>query len=167
MNAAIINLPELYEDFKTNRDKALPIALYYDHHAPAVQAHITKRVNEYYFDNEELSPRTHQNLTNVFVFLSLFNDVSSKQIILINSQLFTDNWFLSGVDEYLRIRLLKSPQKKAGPTYTYLFSHKAEASFTEIFQGGRENYYGKMTHPHSRTCRLSVKLYYFRRYESC
>lgn len=34
--------------------------------------------------------------------------------------------------------------KKIGPTYVYLFAHKGSASFTEIFKGGRENYYGNV-----------------------
>lgn len=46
------------------------------------------------------------------------------------------------MDEYLRLRLLKAPKAKTGVTYTYLFSHKGSASFTEIFKGGRENHYG-------------------------
>lgn len=60
-------------------------------------------------------------------------------------QLFTDGWFFAGIDEYLRIRLLGGSKQtsKPGPTYVYLFSHKGQASFTEIFEGGRENFYGK------------------------
>lgn len=46
------------------------------------------------------------------------------------------------MDEYLRIRLSNNKNRKIGTTYVYLFAHKASASFTEIFKGGRENYYG-------------------------
>lgn len=55
-------------------------------------------------------------------------------------QLFTDGWFLEAMDQYLELRL---EHKKRAPTYVYLFTHKAAASFTEIFKGGRENYWGK------------------------
>lgn len=55
-------------------------------------------------------------------------------------QLFTDGWFLEAMDQYLELRL---SHKKRAPTYVYLFTHKAAASFTEIFKGGRENYWGK------------------------
>lgn len=55
-------------------------------------------------------------------------------------QLFTDGWFLQGMDLYLQERL---SQANAAPTYVYLFTHHGAASFTEIFQGGRENFYGK------------------------
>ena len=44
------------------------------------------------------------------------------------------------MDQYLELRL---SHKKRAPTYVYLFTHKAAASFTEIFKGGRENYWGK------------------------
>lgn len=43
------------------------------------------------------------------------------------------------MDQYLELRL---SHKKRAPTYVYLFTHKAAASFTEIFKGGRENYWG-------------------------
>lgn len=43
------------------------------------------------------------------------------------------------MDQYLELRL---SHKNRGPTYVYLFTHKAAASFTEIFEGGRENYWG-------------------------
>lgn len=45
------------------------------------------------------------------------------------------------MDQYLELRL---EHKKRAPTYVYLFTHKAAASFTEIFKGGRENYWGKL-----------------------
>lgn len=43
------------------------------------------------------------------------------------------------MDQYLELRL---SHKKRASTYVYLFTHKAAASFTEIFKGGRENYWG-------------------------
>lgn len=61
-------------------------------------------------------------------------------VIYLKFQLFTDGWFLEGMDSYLRKRLA---HPKSGPTFVYLFSHKGAASFTEIFGGGRENYYGR------------------------
>lgn len=62
--------------------------------------------------------------------------------------MYSDAWFLAGMDEYLRIRLLghnkRNSTLKVGETYVYLFAQKASASFTEIFKGGAENYYGKI-----------------------
>lgn len=55
------------------------------------------------------------------------------------------------MDEYLKIRLsshainvdgTRPSTMVAGPTYVYLFAHKGESSFTEIFKGGPEEYYG-------------------------
>lgn len=116
-SAPIINLPELYKDFNENFEKALPISLYYNHHDKSVQKSLTDQINQYYFGMRKLNLELHQNLTN----------------------LYTDGWFLAGTDEYLNIRL---DQKERGPTFIYLFAHKGEASLTEIFKGGRENFYG-------------------------
>lgn len=46
---------------------------------------------------------------------------------------------MEGLDLYLRQRLTHS---KSAPTFVYLYSHKGPASFTEIFGGERETYYG-------------------------
>lgn len=60
-------------------------------------------------------------------------------------QLYSDAWFLAGMDEYLRIRLEGERKTPVGPTFVYLFAQRTAASFTEIFEGGKENYYGKWT----------------------
>ncbi|XP_059619894.1 venom carboxylesterase-6 [Phlebotomus argentipes] len=118
-SASLINVPELTESLNENWDHALPISLNYDHHSLSRQKEITSAINEFYFKNRKLTPETSQNLTN----------------------LYSDAWFVLGFDEYLRIRLTQS-QGKRGPTFVYLFAHKGSASFTEIFKGGREKYYG-------------------------
>ncbi|XP_050072058.1 juvenile hormone esterase [Anopheles maculipalpis] len=124
-SAALINIPELRQSLNNNWDFALPVSLYYDHHEPNKQRQITQHINNFYFNNQKLVEATEKNLTN----------------------LYSDAWFLAGMDEYLRIRLLghdrrSSKSPKVGPTYVYLFAQKASASFTEIFKGGNEKYYG-------------------------
>ncbi|XP_055677254.1 juvenile hormone esterase [Lutzomyia longipalpis] len=118
--ASLINVPELTQSLNANWDYALPISLNYDHLSQERQKEITSAINEFYFRNRKLTPETSQNLTN----------------------LYSDAWFVVGFDEYLRIRLTKGDRKKLGPTFVYLFAHKGSASFTEIFKGGRESYYG-------------------------
>lgn len=91
------------------------------------------------------------NINSHFIQFHILNHSKSNIIaivsffVLFHFQLFTDGWFLAGMDEYLRIRLLGENKRssKPGPTYVYLFAHKGQASFTEIFQGGKENFYGK------------------------
>uniref|UniRef100_A0A182NR34 Carboxylic ester hydrolase n=1 Tax=Anopheles dirus TaxID=7168 RepID=A0A182NR34_9DIPT len=123
-SASLINVPELRKSLNDHWDDALPISLFYDHHELDRQRQITTEINNFYFNNQKLVKETEQNLTNVY----------------------SDAWFLAGMDEYLRIRLLgnhrRSPGVTVGPTYVYLFAQKASASFTEIFEGGKENYYG-------------------------
>lgn len=56
----------MYADFNENFDRALPIALNYDHHDEKVQQKLTKNINKYYFKGQsKLTRDTHQNLTNV------------------------------------------------------------------------------------------------------
>lgn len=45
----------------------------------------------------------------------------------------------SGIFENLQKRLLKGNQNN---TFIYLFTHKGFASFSEIFGGGKEEFYG-------------------------
>ncbi|XP_031627736.1 venom carboxylesterase-6 [Contarinia nasturtii] len=115
-SAPLFNLPGLFDDFSTNLSSVLPIALNYDHHETLVQEWITRKINEYYFAND-LSREKQKNVTN----------------------LFTDGWFLEAMDQYLELRL---SHENIAPTYVYLFTHKGSASFTEIFKGGQENYWG-------------------------
>lgn len=67
-------------------------------------------------------------------------DLLAEIFISFQLQLFTDAWFLEAMDWYLQLRFAN---KSPAPTYVYLFTHKGAASFTEIFQGGPENYFGK------------------------
>lgn len=124
--ASLINVPELRASLNEHWDRALPVSLYYDHHPdPARQRAITEAINSFYFSGRKLIKQTEQNLTN----------------------LYSDAWFLAGMDEYLHMRLEGAPHRSSkaatvGPTYVYLFAQRTAASFTEIFEGGRENYYG-------------------------
>ncbi|XP_058064702.1 venom carboxylesterase-6-like [Anopheles bellator] len=126
-SASLINVPSLRQSLNEHWEQALPISLYYDHHESTHQRKITDAINEFYFRKRKLVKETEKNLTN----------------------LYSDAWFLAGMDEYIRIRLLTDrtdvtspPRTNIGPTYVYLFAQKASASFTEIFEGGKENYYG-------------------------
>ncbi|ETN67020.1 juvenile hormone esterase [Anopheles darlingi] len=126
-SASLINVPSLRQSLNDHWDQALPISLYYDHHDLKRQQKITELINKFYFNNQKLVEKTERNLTN----------------------LFSDAWFLAGMNEYLKIRLLSKRTNstsessvKVGPTYVYLFAQKASASFTEIFEGGSDNYYG-------------------------
>ncbi|SPP78197.1 venom carboxylesterase-6 [Drosophila guanche] len=115
--AALLNLPQLMDDFKAQFEQVLPVVLNYDHHENAVQQQITKRIEDFYFKaGHDYDKSNHQNLTD----------------------LISDGWFVAGIDEYLRLRLSQS----GGPTYVYLFDHKGAASFSEIFKGERNEFYG-------------------------
>lgn len=119
-SAALLNIPGLLEDFRERFKEILPITLNYDHHSAEIRNEITMKISEFYFEGKhDWTKENHHNLTN----------------------LFTDGFFLHGLDEYLRNRINAAANGKAGATYVYVFDHKGEASFTEIFKGG-EHFYG-------------------------
>lgn len=60
-------MPHLYQDFNENLDKALELALYFDHHPENVRNAIGYSIKKYYFNGGRLSEETHQNLTNVCI----------------------------------------------------------------------------------------------------
>lgn len=116
-SAPMIHNFELTNDLLKNWDRALPISLFYDHHSELKQKEITAKINEFYFKNQKLNLKTQQNLTN----------------------LYTDGWFFSAMIDYINLRF--SNEQRAD-SFVYLFTHKGACSFTEIFKGGSEAYYG-------------------------
>lgn len=63
--AAIFSLPGLFDDFSSNHETALPIALNYDHHHPTVQSKITDQIREFYFNKQTPLAHMKTNITNV------------------------------------------------------------------------------------------------------
>lgn len=67
--AAVFHVEEIWNDISENWNKALPIALNYNHHDKRIQAEMTKQIEEFYFKNQRLSEDTKQNLTNVIIHI--------------------------------------------------------------------------------------------------
>ncbi|XP_030569634.1 venom carboxylesterase-6 [Drosophila novamexicana] len=119
--AALLNLPHLMDEFKSYFEQLLPIVLNYDHHDAETQQQITRHIESFYFKSgHNYNKSNHQNLTD----------------------LISDGWFVAGVDEYLQLRLDEQQQALPAPTYVYLFDHKGAASFSEIFKGAHNEFYG-------------------------
>lgn len=59
-----MNIPGLFDKFADNIDYALPILLYYDHHNLPTQQTMTKKIKEFYF-NDEITREKEWNITNV------------------------------------------------------------------------------------------------------
>lgn len=68
---AFFNLPGLFDELVKYLDKALPIALYYDHQDSFVQQSISNKIKEFYFDNH-LTRDKDLNFTNVIHFEFIF-----------------------------------------------------------------------------------------------
>lgn len=131
--------PDLFDRFVAQFDSVLPFILDYYHYDNSVKKSITDRINEFYFQNS-LTKHKKENITNVsrsngndsFTFIrSLFN-------LNENFQMIGDEWYLSPVDSYLRMRL---SYRNVAPTYHYLLTHKTPATYSKIF-GDPDNYYG-------------------------
>ncbi|XP_073834277.1 venom carboxylesterase-6 [Musca autumnalis] len=121
--AALLNIPHVLKDFKAKFNKVLPIMLNYDHLKESEQQEVTRKLEQFYLKNgHDYDKYNYQNITD----------------------LISDGWFIAGIDEYMRLRMknLQKYPKNVGPTYVYLFEHKGAASFSELFKGGREDYYG-------------------------
>ena len=116
-SAALIYNSELTSDLLKNWNRALPISLYYNHIEPEKRDEITKKIDEFYFKNEKLTHSTMQNLTN----------------------LYTDRWFFHPMVDNLKLRFAN---EQLAETFVYLFTHKGACSFTEVFKGGAEIFYG-------------------------
>lgn len=116
-SAPLIYNSELTTDLLKNWIRALPISLYYHHHAPEKQEEFTRKIDDFYFKNQKLTLTTQQNLTN----------------------LYTDGWFFHAMIDYLKLRFTNEQRAE---TFVYLFTHKGACSFTEIFKGGSEAFYG-------------------------
>ncbi|KAM8719542.1 hypothetical protein ACLKA7_005733 [Drosophila subpalustris] len=119
--AALLNLPQLMAEFKARFEQLLPVVLYYDHHTAQAQQRITQHIESFYFKaGHNYNKSNHQNLTD----------------------LISDGWFVAGIDEYLQMRLDPDQHSKVAPTFVYLFDHRGAASFSEIFKGARNDFYG-------------------------
>lgn len=55
-------------------------------------------------------------------------------------QVLSDGFFLTGVENFLQHRLQESLSSN---TYLYLFNHKGESSFSELFLNDHESEHGK------------------------
>lgn len=116
-SAPLIYNSDLTADLLKSWNRALPISLYYNHHSVEKKQEMTRKINEFYFKNQKLTLNTQQNLTN----------------------LYTDSWFFHAMIDYIKLRF--SNEQRAN-TFVYLFTHKGSCSFTEIFKGGSETFYG-------------------------
>lgn len=63
---ALIYNQELTADLLKNWETALSVSLYYDHHSIERQEEITRKINEFYFNNQKLNLDTQKNLTDLW-----------------------------------------------------------------------------------------------------
>lgn len=118
----------------------MPIAFYYNHLDLSVQKSITNQIKDFYFDGQ-LTHDKGFNVTNVITIeFRCTKNANINNISYTNLQLFSDGWFLTAMDHYLRLRLGNT---NAAPTFVYLLTHFGSVSHTDIFHGDPETIYGK------------------------
>lgn len=81
LTTAILNSPELYANFNQEFNRLLPIALYYDHHDEQVQKKLGDQISKFYFGEQRLIEKTHQNLTNVSIKMTSKNNIAKLQFV--------------------------------------------------------------------------------------
>lgn len=98
-------------------EKMLPIKLYYDHHPEVDQKKITEKISKFYFTN------------------GVYDDTQKQNLI----DLYTDALLTAGTVANLKFRLKDNNREN---TFVYLHSHKGSSSFSEIYGGGEDKFYG-------------------------
>lgn len=63
----------------------------------------------------------------------------SQTNLMCSFQLFSDGWFVAAMDSYLRLRIAN---EDVAQTYVYLLTHKTTMSFSDVFGGDKERFYG-------------------------
>nr|AME15818.1 carboxylesterase [Bactrocera dorsalis] len=117
----LLTSPGLLTDFKNQFQKILPIQLQYDHHKPEVRDEITHQIEQFYFkEGHNYDKENHHNFTD----------------------LYSDGWFIAGIDEYIKQRVEAQNSKQLPPFYVYLFEHRSPASFSELFGADPEDFFG-------------------------
>ncbi|KAI7815485.1 carboxylesterase, partial [Rhyzopertha dominica] len=110
----IYSKPSLIQELNDDFDKIAPITLFYGRTSEDVE-YITKKVREYYFGDRQIDNSTKDEVT----------------------KMYTDNWFLLGAHEAIKLHLKYGNQ----PIYYYLFGYRGVISFSAAF-GDPVNDYG-------------------------
>ncbi|XP_049311515.1 juvenile hormone esterase-like [Bactrocera dorsalis] len=117
----LLTSPGLLTDLKNQFQKILPIQLQYDHHKPEVRDEITHQIEQFYFkEGHNYDKENHHNFTD----------------------LYSDGWFIAGIDEYIKQRVEAQNSNRLPPFYVYLFEHRSPASFSELFGADPEDFFG-------------------------
>ncbi|KAG5668733.1 hypothetical protein PVAND_016660 [Polypedilum vanderplanki] len=125
-SASIFNSQEKTNDLIKNWEKILPATLFYEHLHEDEILELNVKIYDFYF-KEEFLGNSKGNLTNMW----------------------TDG-LLGGMFDNLAYRLRNNNRDN---TFVYLFTHKGAASYSELFKGGREKFYG--------TCHADDLIYLF------
>ncbi|XP_055700201.1 juvenile hormone esterase-like [Phlebotomus papatasi] len=120
ISVSLLKSQKSIEDIQSQSNRLIPYILSMQDYSTATKNNITTLINEFYFNNNEVDMRDSE-------MFNRFTDVLS------------DGFFLTGVENFLQQRLQESLSSN---TYLYLFNHKGESSFSELFLNDHESEHG-------------------------
>nr|ASM90852.1 putative juvenile hormone esterase 1 [Colaphellus bowringi] len=103
----------LVDEFDQKFDEIVPVSFGFDRIVKDT-AGITRNLRKFYFGNKKIDKSALGEIVN----------------------LYTDGWFLKGVDDTVRLQ----HKYYKSPVYYYLFGYRGSASMTKIFNGGDKDY---------------------------
>lgn len=95
---------------------------------------LSKRIREFYFRDRKIDNTTREGVVDVSA--KKINK-APKIIVFFSLQLYTDSWFLTGLDDAVRLHLTHSNAS----IYIYLYGYRGSESFSFIF-GDQDHIYG-------------------------
>ncbi|KAF2879713.1 hypothetical protein ILUMI_26463 [Ignelater luminosus] len=107
--------PEIIKDFNIDFNAAAPLVFLY-HDTSSNPNYVTEKIKSYYFKNQTLT-----------------NSSFSKDAL---TKIFTDQYFLSGVNEAVQLHINFTKQ----PVYYYTFGYRGAISYSELYGDSSYNY---------------------------
>nr|CAD7404517.1 unnamed protein product [Timema cristinae] len=106
--APIFAKDKLVQDLDREFDRIAPISMFYGETSLKTEE-VSQRIRDFYFGDQPINNDTLHSVVDMF----------------------TDNWFLSGADQAVKLQVAVS----SAPVYYYYFDYRGTKSFSELFSG--------------------------------
>nr|CAD7447818.1 unnamed protein product [Timema bartmani] len=106
--APIFAKEKLVQDLDREFDRIVPISMFYGETSLKTEE-VSHRIRDFYFGDQPINNNTLHSVVDMF----------------------TDNWFLSGADQAVKLQVAVS----SAPVYYYYFDYRGTKSFSELFSG--------------------------------
>nr|CAD7403628.1 unnamed protein product [Timema poppensis] len=106
--APIFAKDNLVQDLDREFDRVAPISMFYGETSLKTEE-VSQRIRDFYFGDKPINNDTLHSVVDMF----------------------TDNWFLSGADQAVKLQV----EVSSAPVYYYYFDYRGTKSFSELFSG--------------------------------